>query len=60
MKETVEEFLKRGGSIQKIAEGVVSEMPFHFSGKGKKDTTTDDSMRRAENETDCRKTYYEN
>ena len=60
MKETVEEFLKRGGIIQKIDEGVITDSNPFFSGKGKKDTTTDDSMRRAENETDCRKTYYEN
>ena len=59
MAETVEEFLKRGGVIQKIDEGVSADFnPFNsFPGK---DTTTDDSMRRAENETDCRKTYYEN
>ena len=57
MKETVEEFLKRGGVIQKIDEGVSTDFNPFLTGK---DTTTDDSMRRAENETDCRKTYYEN
>lgn len=65
MSESVEEFLARGGKIQELKAGeraYKNESAIIRARKKRQDEEnyTDFQMRQAENETHCRKTYYEN
>lgn len=65
MAESVEEFLARGGKIQELnpeERTYKDERAMNRARKQKQDEDnyTDFCMKQAENETNCRKTYYEN
>lgn len=64
MTETVEEFLARGGEVQQLEPNERKYDDYRALNRARRqkeedDAYTDHSMRQAENETHCRKPYYD-